>query len=202
MIEDPNQASHVAGLIAEDTKSAQVISAVIGSGIFRPCQLLALFDSIGVKLTCSGQEAIDNIMAISTESPMAVYGSGYWADHWEYYLDLIEAYTSIYPDGDEGIMYDTELQYFFSIASVEARSDNYIVDYTFDGKSKHILQLDATKIDTDKVILGDGVRCIVGSIIIKTWYLYRLSVSTEMCTARLWRTTRHDHRNRLKLPHK
>lgn len=150
-VQDSNQAARVAGTITKDAKSAEIIGAILGGGTFRPGQLFNLFESIGVKLSVSNEDAINEIMAISQETPMAVYGSGYWADHWEYYLDLIEAYTSIYPDGEEGLMYDTELQYFFSTATVKPRSQKYVVDYTFDGKSKHILQLDATVFDQDKV---------------------------------------------------
>lgn len=150
-IEDRNRAARVAAQIAKDPKSAEIIGAIIGGGTFRPGQLFTLFEQIGVDLAVTRQEAIDNIMAISKETPMAVYGSGYWADHWEYYIDLIEAYVSIYPDGEEALMYDTQLQYFFSTATVKPRSEKYVVDYTFDGKSKHILQLDATNFDEDKV---------------------------------------------------
>lgn len=158
LVEDPNQAARVASTIAADSKSASIIQAIIGGGIFRPGQLFTLFEQIGVDLSVSKQRAIDELMAISTETPMAVYGSGYWADHWEYYLDLIEAYTSIYPDGEEALMYDTELRYFFSTATVKPRSQKYVVDYTYDGKSKHILQLDATVFDQDKVKEQDAFR--------------------------------------------
>lgn len=152
LVEDPSKAARVAGLISNPKdKSAEVVGNIIGGGIFRPGQLFTLFEQLNVNLTVSNQRAIDEIMAISTETPMAVYGSGYWADHWEYYLDLIEAYTSIYPDGEESLMYDTELQYFFSTASVKPRSQKYVLDYTFDGKSKHVLQLDATDFDEAKV---------------------------------------------------
>jgi hypothetical protein len=79
-------------------------------------------------------------------------------DHWEYYLDLIEAYTSIYPDGEEALMYDKPLKYFFSTATVKPRSEKYVVDYTFDGKSKHILQLDSASFDTAKVAEQEAFR--------------------------------------------
>mmetsp|Transcript_14919 Transcript_14919/g.27164 ORF Transcript_14919/g.27164 Transcript_14919/m.27164 type:complete len:1254 (-) Transcript_14919:191-3952(-) len=151
LVQDPNQSSRVAARITSDAKSAKILGDIIGGGIFRPGQLFTLFEQLGIKLSVSNQQAIDEIMAISTESPMAVYGSGYWADHWEYYLDLIEAYTSIYPDGEESLMFDDELQYFFSTATVKPRAEKYVVDYTFDGKAKHILQLDATEFDMGKV---------------------------------------------------
>ena len=158
LINDPNQAARVAGQIAKGKKSAEIITAIIGGGTFRPGQLFTLFEQIGVNLTVSNQRAIDEIMAISHETPMAVYGSGYWADHWEYYLDLIEAYTSIYPDGEESLMYDTSLRYFFSTATVKPRSKKYVLDYTFDGKSKHVLQLDSTDFDDDKVKEQESFR--------------------------------------------
>lgn len=151
LVQDPAQAARVAGVITSDPQSSKILGEILGGGIFRPGQLFTLFEQIGVNLAVSNQQAIDEIMAISTETPVAVYGSGYWADHWEYYLDLIEAYTSIYPDGEESLMYDTKLQYFFSTATVKPRSQKYVVDYTFDGKSKHVLQLDATTFDENKV---------------------------------------------------
>lgn len=71
-------------------------------------------------------------------------------DHWDYYLDLIHSYLAIYPDGEEALMYDKSLRYFFSTASVKPRSDKYVVTLTYDGKGQHILQLDSTVFDTDK----------------------------------------------------
>ena len=157
-VEDPAQAARVAAAITTDANSAKIIGDILAGGTFRPGQLFSLFESIGVSLSVSNQEAIDEIMAITSETPMAVYGSGYWADHWEYYLDLIEAYTSIYPDGEESLMYDTELQYFFSTATVKPRSKKYVLDYTFDGKSQHVLQLESTEFDLDKVAEQEGYR--------------------------------------------
>jgi hypothetical protein len=187
LVEDHAQAARVAATIAADYNSSAVIGNILGGGIFRPGQLFALFEQIGVKLAVPKMQAIDEILAISTETPMATFGQGYWAvsvgvvffslpsrdsflflmiyvsllviqDHWEYYLDLIEAYTSIYPDGEEALMYDKPLKYFFSTATVKPRSEKYVVDYTFDGKSKHILQLDAASFDTAKVAEQEAFR--------------------------------------------
>ena len=187
LVEDHAQAARVAATIAADYNSSAVIGNILGGGIFRPGQLFALFEQIGVKLAVPKMQAIDEILAISTETPMATFGQGYWAvsfgvvffslpsrgsflfltiyvsllviqDHWEYYLDLIEAYTSIYPDGEEALMYDKPLKYFFSTATVKPRSEKYVVDYTFDGKSKHILQLDSASFDTAKVAEQEAFR--------------------------------------------
>ena len=47
-------------------------------------------------------------------------------------------------------MYDTKLRYFFSTATVRPRGEKYVLDYTFDGASKHVIQLDSTYFDTGK----------------------------------------------------
>lgn len=101
-------------------------------------------------MTASNQDFLDEVVAVAQDRPMAVYGSGYWGDHWDYYMDLIESYLQIYPDQEETIMYDKELRYFFSTATVKPRSEKYVLTLTFDGKSKHVLQLDSTYYDTDK----------------------------------------------------
>jgi hypothetical protein len=165
LVEDSNQAARIANQITADATSEKIVMDIIRGGIFRPGQLLSLFEQIGVTLSVPKEQAVDQILSIATETPMAVYGTGYWADHWEYYLDLIEAYTSIYPDGEESLMYDTELRYFFSTATCKPRSQKYVVDYTFDGKSKHILQLDATEFDEDKVAEQAAFRNITTGLI-------------------------------------
>lgn len=157
-MEDHAQAARVAATIAADYNSSAIIGNILGGGIFRPGQIFNLFEQLDVKLAVTKMDAINEIMAISTETPMAVFGQGYWADHWEYYLDLIEAYTSIYPDGEESLMYDRPLKYFFSTATVKPRSEKYVVDFTFDGKSKHILQLDAAEFDTKKAAEQESFR--------------------------------------------
>ena len=158
IVKDINQASRITDVIADGDKSAEIIMNILSGGVFRPGQLLQLFDQIGVKLRVSPERAVDEIMSIAEETPMATFGQGYWSDHWDYYLDLIETYTAIYPDGVEALMYDTELPYFFSTATVKPRSEKYVVDKTFDGKSDHVLQLDATEFDLDKVAEQEAFR--------------------------------------------
>merc|ERR1712238_265784 len=65
-------------------------------------------------------------------------------------INFIEAYLAIYPDKEEELMYDQELRYFFSTATVQPRAKKYVLDYTFDGTRKHVMQLDSTYFDNDK----------------------------------------------------
>jgi hypothetical protein len=147
---DHKMARKVAKQVTTDANSAKILGEVLSGGPFRPGQLFSLCDQLKINRTKSNDDFINPIIAHAEDRAMAVYGQGYWADHWDYYLDMIEAYNAIYPDKEEELMYDNELRYFFSTATVRPRSEKYVLDYTFDGKSKHVIQLDATYFDMEK----------------------------------------------------
>lgn len=79
---------------------------------------------------------------------MAGYSKGFWADHWTYLVDLINGWLAVYPDWEERVLFDSRIPFFFSPASVKPRSQKYVLSTTFDGKGKHVRQLDAV-IDED-----------------------------------------------------
>jgi len=155
-IKDKNVAAQISAECTKDPKSAEVLTNVINGGSFRPGQLFELIDQLEIELSVEKEDFIDQILAASTDLPMATFGQGYWADHWDYYLDLINSYLAIYPDGEEALMYDKELRYFFSTATVKPRSEKYVLTLTFDGKSQHVLQLDSTVFDKDKAAEQDS----------------------------------------------
>lgn len=157
-VENKTDAEKVAAECGADTYSKETITNILTGGSFRPGQLFQLVEKLNVKLTVSNEEFIDKVSTISTDLPQATFGQGYWGDHWDYYLDLIDSYLAIYPDGEEKLMYDQRLRYFFSTARVLPRSEKYVLTLTFDGQSHHVLQLDATTFDEDKVALEDEFR--------------------------------------------
>jgi hypothetical protein len=155
---DPASAEAVAAQVTTDDSSAKVLGEILKGGPFRPGQLFELCDQLKINRTEVNEEFINPIIAAAEDRAMAVYGGGYWADHWDYYLDMIEAYLDIYPDQEETLMYENELRYFFSTATVRPRSQKYVLDYTFDGKSKHVIQLDSTYFDQAKVAEQEAFR--------------------------------------------
>lgn len=125
----------------------EALTGILNSGSFRPGQLFLLMEEQSIVLIISRQEFIDAVAAAAEYFPMADYKTGFWADHWTYYIDLIESYLSIYPDWEERIMFDQELPYFFSSAFVLPRKKKYVLSKAFEGKGKHVRQLDATQED-------------------------------------------------------
>jgi hypothetical protein len=150
VFDDPVKAEQAAEQVTTDAQSAKTLGEVLKGGAFRPGQLFQLSDQLKINRIDDDKTFVNTILAAAEDHAMALFGQGYWADHWDYYIDLVEAYLSIYPDGEEELMYDNELRYFFSTATVRPRSEKYVLDYTFDGKDLHVLQLEATYYDMDK----------------------------------------------------
>jgi hypothetical protein len=139
---DLKKATEIAKQVTTDADSAKILGAVLQGCPFHPGQVCSLCDQLKINRTASNDDFINPIIANSEDRAMAVFGEGCWADHWDYYLDLIEAYLAIYPDKEEELLYDNELRYFFSTAIVRPQSENYVLDFTFDGKkSKHVMKL-------------------------------------------------------------
>ena len=150
-IKDKNAAAQIASESTSDPASAERLTDVLIGGAFRPGQLFQLIDQLGIVITIPNQKFIDRVVAASEDLAMGTFGEGYWGDHWDYYMDLIHSYLAIYPDGEESLMYDKKLRYFFSTATIKPRCEKYVLSLTYDGKSKHVLQLDSTVFDGEKV---------------------------------------------------
>eukprot|EP00980_Cylindrotheca_fusiformis_P028851 scaffold22660_cov127-Cylindrotheca_fusiformis.AAC.5 len=128
----------------------EALSGILNGGPFRPGQLFSLMEDQHIELIISRQDFIDMVAAAAETNPMAVYDTGFWADHWTYYLDMIESYTSIFPEGEERLLYDRTLPYFFSPASVQPRHKKYVLSLSYDGYHQHVRQLESTTEDAEK----------------------------------------------------
>ena len=127
------------------------LSAILHNGPFRPGQLVELMQEQHIDLIISQQDFIDLVASEAESTPMAVYDTGYWSDHWTYYLDIIRNFLAVFPEREEKLMFDETLPYFFSPAFVHPRNQKYVLTPTVDGQHSHIQQLEATENDdTDK----------------------------------------------------
>jgi len=84
--EDDNDADEVAQKVTADAKSADVLAKVFKGGSFRPGQIFALCEQLNIKLALSNEDVVNTILAKAQDRAMAVYGQGYWGDHWDYYI--------------------------------------------------------------------------------------------------------------------
>lgn len=92
-------------------------------GKFTPGKLSMqiLVNEIELKIT---EEAfLGLILTEATQHVEAVFGEGFWVDHWTYNFDLIESYLSVFPDRLDELLYENKTyQYFESPVSVLPRN--------------------------------------------------------------------------------
>lgn len=74
-----------------------------------------------------GEDAfMDRLLEEAEQHIEAVYGEGYWSDHWTYNFDLIESYRSVYPDRIEEMLFEDETyRYYESPVHVLPRREKY-----------------------------------------------------------------------------
>ena len=81
---------------------------------------------IGIKDIEKEKEYFSLAMEKAKESVNAEFGEGYWSDHWDYNLDLIENYLNIFPEQEEELMFRTPVTYFKSQAKILPRKKRYV----------------------------------------------------------------------------
>ncbi|KAL7574965.1 hypothetical protein ACA910_010784 [Epithemia clementina (nom. ined.)] len=128
----------------------EALTGILNGGPFRPGQLFRLMEEQHIELIISRQDFVDSVAAAAESNPLAIYSTGFWADHFTYILDLIYNFLEIFPDWEQRMLFDAQLPYFFSPAYVQPRALKYVLSTTFDGQRKHVRQLNATVDDAEK----------------------------------------------------
>ena len=84
----------------------------------------------GHQLTVKGEETdlVEELLPLADQRIEAGFGEGYWSDHWDYNLDLVENYLSVYPERKEALLFGDESYRFYDSAGVvRPRSDTYVI---------------------------------------------------------------------------
>jgi hypothetical protein len=118
------------------------LTNILHSGFFRPGQLFQDLSQQNIELVISRQDFIDMVTASARTYPSASFSEGYWADHWTYYMDIIDTYLSVYPDWTKRIFFESQLPYFVSPAIVQPRKKKYVLLEA--SKGYHLRQVNAT----------------------------------------------------------
>jgi hypothetical protein len=126
------------------------LTNILHSGLFRPGQLFDDMSQQNIDLVISRQDFIDIVTASARTYPSASFSAGYWADHWTYYMDIIDTYLSIYPDWTKRIFFEAQLPYFISPAMVQPRIQKYVLLEINKGRGYHLRQLNATVLKDTK----------------------------------------------------
>lgn len=93
----------------------------------KPFTLGKLYSFINNNSISESMEDLVEVIIHNCHQEMdAVFGEGYWVDHWTYNLDLVESYLEIYPEDKERLLFDTSYTYFDGYAFVRPRHERYV----------------------------------------------------------------------------
>lgn len=65
------------------------------------------------------------VMEEASETINGDFGEGYWSDHWDYNLDLIEDFLEVYPDKEKELLLDTKVKSFEAKVKILPRAKRY-----------------------------------------------------------------------------
>jgi hypothetical protein len=95
---------------------------------FTPGRLLKTVVDRGIKGTLEPQKFIATALTHAEQHFEAVFGEGYWIDHWFYNLDLIDTYLAVYPDKKDELLFGKPAVPFFdSPTLVQPRAKKYML---------------------------------------------------------------------------
>jgi hypothetical protein len=95
---------------------------------FTPGKLMRVISENNIKLPCPPEEYLILVLTKASPQIQADFHEGYWIDHWEYILDLIESYLTVYPDRRDDLLFsDVGLPFFDSLMIVQPRSKKYVL---------------------------------------------------------------------------
>lgn len=69
----------------------------------------------------------DGLMDLAEGTVCGNFGEGYWSDHWDYNLDLVEEYLSVFPEKEEEMLYEPAYTFFLSQININRRTKRYEV---------------------------------------------------------------------------
>lgn len=90
---------------------------------FTPGKLYAaLTDAVG---EAKAGKLFDSLIDFAQGQVNGDFGEGYWSDHWDYNLDLIEEYLSVFPEQEEEMLYEQAYTWFLSQININRRVQRY-----------------------------------------------------------------------------
>ncbi len=112
---------------------------------FRPFELYTyLRDSL--KLEKNEADALfSQCLGVCHQVVEGNFGEGYWVDHWTYNVDLLESYSSVYPDKEEELFFGSDYPYFYSPVYVEPREEKYCLNNEGKPRQYGAIDLNASK---------------------------------------------------------
>jgi len=118
---DPASAARIFSKAA--IKKDKDIAKLLAEGF----RLGELFTMLAQKNLLSGDRdaLVAKVLAAAKRSPQAAFGEGFWIDHWQYNLDLIENYLYFFPEKTRELFFKKQYMFWDDEHSVKPRLRRY-----------------------------------------------------------------------------
>jgi hypothetical protein len=108
------------------TAPESVLSGIEIAQPFTPGQLIsAIKDSKKEISDAELDEIFAKVMESAEETINGNFGEGYWSDHWDYNLDLVDDFLEVYPDKEKELLLDTKVGSFEAKVKILPRGKRY-----------------------------------------------------------------------------
>ncbi len=128
-----------------DGDASKILDIVEGK--FTPGQISNTIARNGIKLTVDDGDFVAAILEDCDQNIEAGFGEGYWSDHWDYNMDLVDNYLSVFPDKKEEMLFgDKTYKFYDSVAIVVPRDEKYVINNNGDVRQYGMEQEDEEKL--------------------------------------------------------
>ena len=99
------------------------------SSPFSPGQISNAIASYNITVCGDEEKLVEALLMLAEQRQEAGFGEGYWCDHWDYNLDLVEDYLLIFPEDKDRLLFgDDSYRYYDSVGVVRPRSETYVLN--------------------------------------------------------------------------
>lgn len=115
--------------VAENINGDSTAIQKLVAGKFTPGQISNTVAKLQLDLQIDDGDFIAHILNECDQNIEAGFGEGYWSDHWDYSMDLVDNYLSIFPDKlNELVFEDNTYKFYDSVAYVVPRDEKYVIN--------------------------------------------------------------------------
>ncbi|MBO7402374.1 MAG: cellobiose phosphorylase [Lachnospiraceae bacterium] len=97
-------------------------------GKFKPGAVFREISKKGLELKENPKTVVEKLLALCDEHIEAGALEGYWSDHWDYIMDLVDNYKAVYPDKMDELLSATGYRFYDSDMQVKERKRTYVLD--------------------------------------------------------------------------
>ncbi|MBP1754575.1 MAG: cellobiose phosphorylase [Firmicutes bacterium] len=95
---------------------------------FTPGQISNCIAKYHIELTVDEDDLLEELLSSCNQNIEAGFGEGYWSDHWDYNMDLVDSYLRMFPDRKQQLLFgDQSYRFYDSAARVLPRSEKYVI---------------------------------------------------------------------------